>query len=179
MARQLNLVFHWRHEEMFLGKSSPRLQEVAAGLEFHYVPFQFGSSRYPATAYLLAQVGVFHMNPQTYYNNAWQDLQPLATEGQGTSINSQKPYNLYQLCLPLGMGVKVSLGKMATFNILTKGKMHKHDEDGLMYSAEEMCEQRCVWHLRSQNQVWVMATSNTRSLVGTSRQQCEQLHRLG
>ena len=94
-----------------------KLQEVAAGLEFHYLPFQFGSSRYPATAYLLAQVGVFHMNPQTYYNNAWQDLQPLATEGQGTSINSQKPYNLYQLCLPLGMGVKVSLGKMATFNI--------------------------------------------------------------
>jgi len=94
-----------------------KLHEVAAGLEFHYVPFQFGSSRYPATAYLLAQVGVFHMNPQVYYNNAWQDLQPLATEGQGTSANAQKPYNLYQLCLPLGMGVKVSLGKMATFNL--------------------------------------------------------------
>lgn len=92
------------------------LHEAAAGLEFHFVPFQFGSSRYPATAYLLAQFGVFHMNPQTYYNGAWQDLQPLATEGQGTSINTQKPYSLYQFCLPLGMGVKVSMGKMATFN---------------------------------------------------------------
>lgn len=93
------------------------LHEVAAGLEFHFVPFQFGSSRYPASAYLLAQLGVFKMNPQVYYNNNWQDLQPLATEGQATSANAQKPYNLYQFCLPLGMGVKVSLGKMATFNV--------------------------------------------------------------
>ena len=93
------------------------IHELAAGLEFHYVPFQFGSSRYPATTYLLAQIGIFHMNPQTYYNGAWQALQPLATEGQGTSVNSQKPYNLYQLCLPLGMGIKTSIGKMATFNV--------------------------------------------------------------
>lgn len=93
------------------------INEVAAGVEFHFVPFQFGSSRYPATAYLLAQVGAFKMNPQTFYNGAWQDLQVLATEGQGTSANSQKPYNLYQLCVPLGMGIKVSLGKMATFNL--------------------------------------------------------------
>lgn len=93
------------------------LHEVATGLEFHFVPFQFGSSRYPATAYLLAQIGVFHMNPQTYYNGAWQALQPLATEGQGTSASTQKPYNLYQPCVPLGMGLKVSLGKMATLNL--------------------------------------------------------------
>lgn len=28
--------------------------------------------------------------------------------------------------------------KMATFNLLTKGKMHPNDEDGVMYSAEEI-----------------------------------------
>jgi len=94
-----------------------KIHEVAGGVEFHYVPFQFGSSRYRATAYLLAQIGVFHMNPQTYYNGAWQDLQVLATEGQGTSLNQQKPYRLNQLCIPLGMGIKVSLGEMATFNV--------------------------------------------------------------
>jgi hypothetical protein len=93
------------------------LHEVAAGLEFHFIPFQFGSSRYPATAYLLAQIGVFHMNPKMYYNGEWIALQTLATEGQGTSIGTRKPYSLYQPCLPLGMGVKASLGKMATLNI--------------------------------------------------------------
>ena len=94
-----------------------RIHEVAAGLEFHFMPFQFGSSRYPATAYFLAQVGVFHMNPTTMYNGEQIALQTIATEGQGTTIGTRKPYALYQPCIPLGMGIKVSLGKMATLNL--------------------------------------------------------------
>jgi hypothetical protein len=93
------------------------LHEIAAGVEFHFIPFQFGSSRYPATAYLLAQVGVFYMNPTTTYNGQQIELQSVATEGQGTSVGVRKPYSLYQPCIPLGMGLKVSIGKMATLNI--------------------------------------------------------------
>ena len=94
-----------------------QLHEVAAGVEFHFTPFQFGNSRYPATAYLLAQFGVFHMNPTAIYNGQVIALQTVATEGQGTSVNTRKPYSLYQPCLPLGMGIKFSLGKMATLNL--------------------------------------------------------------
>jgi hypothetical protein len=94
-----------------------RLHEVAAGVEFHFTPFKFGSSRYPATAYFIAQMGVFYMNPTTMYNGEQIALQTMATEGQGTSIGTRKPYSLYQVCIPLGMGLKCSLGKMATLNV--------------------------------------------------------------
>jgi len=93
------------------------LHEVAAGVELHFTPFKFGSSRYPATAYFIAQMGVFYMNPTTMYNGEQIALQTMATEGQGTSIGTRKPYSLYQVCIPLGMGLKCSLGKMATLNI--------------------------------------------------------------
>jgi hypothetical protein len=94
-----------------------RLHEVAAGVELHFTPFKFGSSRYPATAYFIAQMGVFYMNPTTMYNGEQIALQTMATEGQGTSIGTRKPYSLYQVCIPLGMGLKCSLGKMATLNV--------------------------------------------------------------
>ena len=86
-----------------------RLHEVAAGVEFHFTPFKFGSS--------IAQMGDFYMNPTTMYNGEQIALQTMATEGQGTSIGTRKPYSLYQVCIPLGMGLKCSLGKMATLNV--------------------------------------------------------------
>jgi hypothetical protein len=35
-----------------------RIRELSGGIEFNYFPFQFGSRRYPGTAYLISQVGV-------------------------------------------------------------------------------------------------------------------------
>ena len=90
--------------------------ELAAGVEFNYFPFQLGHDRYKGTAYVLAEIGMFKMNPQTYYNDEWIDLQPLGTEGQGSSLSSRGKYPLYQVCIPLGVGVKISLGKAASLN---------------------------------------------------------------
>lgn len=93
------------------------IYEVAAGVEFSYFPFKLGSDRYKGTAYLLAEVGLFHMNPKTLYNGSWVELQPLGTEGQGSSLSSKRPYSLTQLSVPLGVGCKLSLGKRASLSL--------------------------------------------------------------
>lgn len=93
------------------------IYELAAGIEFNYFPFQLGHDRYKGTAYILAEIGVFRMNPKTEYNGGIVDLRPLGTEGQGTSLNSKGHYSLTQICIPLGVGAKFSLGKRAGLNL--------------------------------------------------------------
>jgi hypothetical protein len=92
------------------------IREIAAGVEFHYFPFQVGSSRHPATAYIIAQLGGFYMDPFVYYDGEEKlSLRKLGTEGQGSPLGGKR-YSNYQLCVPLGLGVKMSLGKVATLN---------------------------------------------------------------
>lgn len=90
--------------------------ELAAGVEFHYAPFQLGSKKYRGTAYLLAQIAAFRMNPKTMYNGEWVFLQPIGTEGQGSSLGGKR-YGQYQLSIPLGVGVKLSLGRRASLGL--------------------------------------------------------------
>jgi hypothetical protein len=96
---------------------SSSIVEGAAGLEVNYFPFQLGNPRYRGTAYLLAQIGLFRMNPTTQYNGQTIELQALGTEGQGTTLTSESRYYLTQLSIPLGVGFKLSLGKSASINI--------------------------------------------------------------
>jgi hypothetical protein len=62
--------------------------------------------------YLLAGAGMFKFNPKGSLKDAsgnkiWHDLHPLRTEGQGMpEYPESKPYNLTQLNLPYGGGVK-------------------------------------------------------------------------
>ncbi len=91
--------------------------ELAAGVEFHYMPFQLGSSKYRGTAYLLVQIAGFKMNPATMYNDELIYLQPIGTEGQGTTLNSKGRYGLYQMSIPLGVGMKLALGRKSSIGI--------------------------------------------------------------
>ena len=96
---------------------STTIWELAGGIEFNYFPFQIGHSDYNGTAYLLAEIGLFRMNPKAVGDNGNEvDLQPLGTEGQGTSLSSKGTYSLTQLAVPIGVGVKLSLGRRASLN---------------------------------------------------------------
>lgn len=66
---------------------------------------------YDGIPYLFAGVGVFHFNPYTYdKNNNKVFLQPLGTEGQGTSEYPNRPmYSLTKFCIPFGLGWKYKL----------------------------------------------------------------------
>jgi hypothetical protein len=64
--------------------------------------------------YAVAGVGMFHFNPkgQDPATGQWVDLKPLSTEGQGFSeYPDRKPYKLWQMNIPLGVGVKYFLNE--------------------------------------------------------------------
>ncbi len=96
---------------------STNIFEAATGVEFNYFPFQFGHPRYNATAYLLAEIGVFAMNPVTNINGEKVELQPLGTEGQGSELSSKGHYSRTQLTIPLGFGFKASLGPRVSLGV--------------------------------------------------------------
>jgi hypothetical protein len=94
-----------------------KIHEIAGGIEFYHSQFQIGNKRYFGTFYFLTQIGLFYMNPTTSYNGETVELNEIGTEGQGSSLNKKRKYNNLQLCVPLGVGGKISLGKFATFNL--------------------------------------------------------------
>lgn len=90
--------------------------ELGAGIEFNYFPFQLGHDRYKGTAYVLTEIALFRMNPKAIADDGGEvELQPLGTEGQGSSLNSDR-YGLTQLAIPLGVGAKISLGEKASMS---------------------------------------------------------------
>lgn len=93
------------------------IYELGAGIELNYFPFQLGHDRYKGTAYLLAELALFRMNPKTYMDDGNEvELQPLGTEGQGSSLSTKGRYGLIQMAIPLGVGCKISLGEVASLN---------------------------------------------------------------
>lgn len=96
---------------------SSSIYELTGGVEFNYMPFQIGHDRYKGTAYILTEIGIFKMNPMAEYKGEQIALQPLGTEGQGTSLSPRKNYSLTQICIPIGAGVKMTLGKRASLNV--------------------------------------------------------------
>lgn len=93
------------------------IYEAAVGIEFNYFPFQLGNDRYKGTAYLLAEIGLFKMNPKTFTDNGDEiELQSIGTEGQGSSGSSKSNYGLTQLVIPVGIGVKLALGSRVSLN---------------------------------------------------------------
>ncbi len=65
--------------------------------------------------YLLAGVGFYSFRPQANLNGVWVNLQPLRTEGQGfAEYPESKKYQLSQINVPVGIGVKYELGALLT-----------------------------------------------------------------
>lgn len=91
--------------------------ELGSGVEFHYFPFQLGHPLYKASAYLLAEIAIFRMNPKTTFDGHEIELQPLGTEGQGSDLSSRGTYSRTQLSIPLAVGFKFSIGKSMTIGL--------------------------------------------------------------
>ncbi len=100
-------------------------------------------SRVPITPYVLAGLAVFHHNPKaqvpsayvlpanttpTAFANAgeWVALQPLGTEGQNANLDPTtpadanfgiKPYSLWQLAIPFGIGGRYRFADAIDFSV--------------------------------------------------------------
>lgn len=64
--------------------------------------------------YIIGGIGYFSFNPQTKLigSNAYVDLQPLKTEGQGFPETGIKDYKLNQINIPMGAGFKYELSPL-------------------------------------------------------------------
>lgn len=92
--------------------------EASARTEFNFLPYGFTDVQWRFTPYIYAGVGLMGFNPKAQYTDPetgetqWVELQPLCTEGQGTTeYEDRTPYSLLQLMVPFGMGVKFSFNK--------------------------------------------------------------------
>lgn len=93
--------------------------EASLQLELNLVR---NSYRYTSTKklipYLFVGVGLFNFNPKTEFNGEKIELQPLGTEGQGTTTyNDRKKYSLTQACIPIGIGFKKRLTKRLSMGL--------------------------------------------------------------
>ena len=95
-----------------------KLYEIAVEGEFNFLPFVIGNKKTSITTpYVFAGVGVFHFDPQGYYQGRWYKLQQLGTEGQGTTFTNKKTYSLTQFSIPFGVGLKINTSKLIGVNL--------------------------------------------------------------
>lgn len=93
-------------------------------MEFNFFPFSMRDDQFSWTPFLFCGIGFFTYNPIAFYTDpitgesGWYDLQPLCTEGQGTSLNPEiSPYVLKQLSMPFGIGAKYHPSKSLTLSV--------------------------------------------------------------
>ncbi len=93
-----------------------RIIEVGPMVEINFVEYEagrkLGKNYYKniISPYLFMGLNYFKMNPQATFGDDHIDLQALGTEGQGSSLNDRKKYSLNQISIPMGIGVKMSVG---------------------------------------------------------------------
>lgn len=86
--------------------------DFAAEIELNFFKYKTGDEKMFVSPYIFAGIAVFSFNPKAKYLGKWYDLQPLGTEGQGTSLYPErKPYSLISVSFPFGMGIKRSITK--------------------------------------------------------------------
>lgn len=89
------------------------LYEFSITGEFNFFKYAPGDMSHPITPYLFGGIAVFKFNPRTKASDGnMYDLQPLGTEGQGTTYYpDRKKYSLTTASIPFGLGMKANLSK--------------------------------------------------------------------
>lgn len=88
------------------------LTEIGATVELNFFKYMTGNKQMPASPFIFAGLSYYRFNPQALYQGEWYNLQPLGTEGQGTTAYPDRlPYSLGGISIPFGVGAKFSLGK--------------------------------------------------------------------
>ena len=107
------------------------IYELSGQIEFNFLPYDPGNPLYTWTPFVYAGASLFNFNPQgENANGEWVDLQPLGTEGQGTTQpNTDSKYSLIQFAAALGGGVKIAVSN--TFNIIFEYSTRKTFTDYL------------------------------------------------
>lgn len=76
--------------------------------ELSFFPYQIGNPDFPFSPYFFGGLAIFKMTPAAEYNGTWYELQPLGTEGQGTSEGDEK-YAVNGIAIPFGAGIRANI----------------------------------------------------------------------
>ncbi len=81
--------------------------------EFNFFKYAPGDMSHPITPFIFGGIAVFKFNPTTTAGDGNKyELQPLGTEGQGTTFYpNRKKYSLTTASIPFGIGVKANISK--------------------------------------------------------------------
>jgi len=89
-----------------------KLTEVSLVLEINFFKYRLrGKDGRKWTPFVFGGLAYFRANPKAQLDDTWYDLQPLGTEGQGTS-NGGEVYKVDRMSLPFGAGLKFNLGRV-------------------------------------------------------------------
>lgn len=81
-------------------------------LEFNFFPYQIANNQTRFTPFIFGGLTLYRFNPQAQSGGDWYNLQPLGTEGQGTSAYPDRDkYKRLQLAIPFGGGFKFKLSR--------------------------------------------------------------------
>lgn len=116
--------------------------------------------------YLLGGIGYFSFNPQGKLGNTWIDLQPLSTEGQGfAEYPDSKPYDLKQINIPFGMGIKYELSPL--INVRAECVYRKLNTDYLDDCSQRYIDPSVYYNYFSGSQLSNALIMNDRQYVKT------------
>jgi hypothetical protein len=86
--------------------------EASGVVEINFFEYRGGKNAKSFTPYVFAGLGYFRADPRAKIDDSWFDLQPLGTEGQGTTQSGEDKYKLDHMNLPFGAGFKINLGRV-------------------------------------------------------------------
>lgn len=92
------------------------LLEGSIQAELNYFDYQIGNMQDPISPYLFFGLAYYSMKPQGELNGNWYELQPLGTEGQGTSEGGTT-YKTSGISAPFGLGLKANLFSIVAISL--------------------------------------------------------------
>lgn len=92
------------------------ITEGSVVAEFNYSRYQIGNTKDRFTGYLFAGLSLYSHMPEAEIDGIWYELQPLGTEGQGTTAGGER-YATTGFAVPFGFGFKWNLGHFSALNL--------------------------------------------------------------
>ena len=89
------------------------ISELSAWVEINYLDHRLGDPGDRFTAFLFTGIAAYNHMPEASIDGQWVPLQPLGTEGQGTSWGEAygvEPYATSGVSIPIGFGFKSNIG---------------------------------------------------------------------
>lgn len=123
-----------------------RLYEFGINGEFNLLGFHPRSLERKFSPYVFLGVSMYQFNPEAQHpdprlDGQWVALQPLNTEGQGTSeYPNREPYALRQIAMPMGLGVKLVINSAWSVGLelgIRKTFTDYLDDVSLTYAVDE------------------------------------------